>query len=463
MTPKILISEAEGQTAVCFDTGLVPRAFARTKLSQCFNDPGTIICPDGSKKTWIASGVTELDGFMRVWGPLFNGERLDLLIEEEQDKALQAVIHWIHGKLLLGETQTSIDPGAAFVVCGDNTETKGSVLFFPEHLSHRCLIAEEKEHSPYLCPDLDDMEAAAFCAGAMLYRILAATAPYFDPIDFFQDMREGVFTPLNFAATGIDEKISELVNAALLLPVERKRPIESGTVILDSLLKYLLEKGGKTPAVSSFFRPLSPEEAKTLAAEKERFQKRNNFKVKTKRFAMRNRKVLYAIGAAVIFMLFVFWNVMANRMGLPTTKGLDAYSVVYSYYDAFSALNHIYMEACIKGADKSDVEIVLNYYIIDKARQAHEMRISPSIIQAQVWKERGGELPAPNVFGITDMNLVQVSGNEQDNQVQYRAQYMLWFPNDQAFSSRTDNLTLTRRRGNWQITNINRIEKLEYR
>jgi hypothetical protein len=454
---RILIAEAEGKSSLCFDTGLDPRSFARTKLSQCFTEPGYIVCPDSTVKAWNASNVFILDGFMRVWGPLFEGERLDLFINSQNDKALQAVIFWIRARLFLGDTQSILNPGAAFVALTGKQETAGSVLITPENLSNRCLIAEEDENdiNPYLCPDLSGMDAAAFCAGTMLYRVFTGVHAFNDIKNIYQDMRDGLFIPPHFISYGMDEKLSKMIENALLLPVANKRK-ENGTAILNSLLTFLTEnKSGGDVKVSSFIRDVSEEEKEAITAKKKQITGRTNAIVKTKRFITRYKAALYAAAAVVLFAIFVAWNV-ANTHAQLTTKGLDSHSVVTSYYEAFNTLNHTYMEACLSGADKSDVNVAVNYYAIDRMRQAYEMKAGTAIISAHVWKEMGGELPAPNVFGITDMDIEEISGYEEDNEMRYRAKYLLWFPNEEAHSDRTDDLTLIRKKGIWKITEIKR-------
>jgi hypothetical protein len=172
---NIHVSDVDGKPATCFDTGLEPRSFARTKMSQCLIEPGYIVYPDGTHKVWKATGVNEVDGFMRVWGSPFTGKRLDFLLgqadsglkttaqEVSLQAALQAVAFWIHCKLLLGDVRSALNPGAIFISSeGGKDFPKGTVFFAPENLSQRCLLVEGLDTDYYNCPDLKGMEAAAF-------------------------------------------------------------------------------------------------------------------------------------------------------------------------------------------------------------------------------------------------------------------------------------------------------------
>jgi hypothetical protein len=131
-------------------------------------------------------------------------------------------------------------------------------------------------------------------------------------------------------------------------------------------------------------------------------------------------------------------------------------TVANEYYEAFSALNHMFMEACIMGADKSDINVAVNFFVVTKLRQNYEGANRPSIISARVWKELGGELPSPNAFGVTDLTIKQTGGSEFEGIVYFRTDYLLWFPHEEEPSHRTDDLTLKIHKGNWYITEINR-------
>jgi hypothetical protein len=455
---RIIISETDGKQTLCFDTGLDPRSFARTKLAQTFNEHGFVVCPDNSVHIWAAAGVTEHEGFMRIWGPLFDGIRLDdlLLVPGKQDMALQAVISWIQGKLALGDTSSVLSPGAAFVLFKDDAFPKGSVLFTPENLAERCLSVEGYRLNHFMSPDLSGMNAAAFCAAAMLYKIFAGVPAYPSVKDFYQDMREGFFVPLHLAAPGIDDELASCLQTALLQPVSYLKKSANDSSLLKKMLKILMKMGADAP-VSAFFGKINKNEEKHLVKERERFIKRRSRIVKIKRFVKRNKVILIIAGIILIFSVFVVSTTIVSRNSRPTTKGMDPRTMVTSYYEAFSNLNHQFMEECLMGADKSDINAAINYFVIYKIRQSNELKSSSSFITARVWKENGGTLPAPDVFGVVDLSLVNLEVDDTGAQTKYRADYTLWYPNEPLPVNRSDVLTLARnKKGNWQITKIDR-------
>jgi hypothetical protein len=469
----IILSNVDGKTVIYFDTGLDPRAFARTKMSQSLIETGVVSYPDGSCETWRPTGVNETNGLMRVWGHLFDSQRLDLLLEKTtlsiqteekrkaQQEALQAVSFWIRAKMLLGDTRSASNPGAAFV-CGEDEiipgQKRGAVFFAPEHLSNRCLFTEGAEIDRYNCPDLTEMEAAAFCAGLMLYIILAGVHPY--PAEtIYQDMREGIFPPPHIAIAGLNKKTSELILAALLLPVEKKRTEKSGSDILAGFLEILLDRENMVTDVSSFFNALTTEENTLFEKEKKQYLFRQNIIVKTRRFAAHNKYAIIGISAVVFFALFILISTTMSISQRPTTAGMASDAVIIAYYDAFSSLNHVFMEACISGADKTDINAAVSLYAINKTREAYEPSNTNVIVPARVWRENGGELPAPNVFGVTDLSIEYLAGDEEGSMMLYRVEYRLWSPSDNYSIRRSDVLTLKRDgRKNWRITEILRNE-----
>ena len=468
----IHVSELEGKRVLCFDTGLDPRTFARAKMSRHMAEAGYIVFPDGSNSEWKAAGVTEQNDNMIVWGQPFPGERLDLIIKNNsQQAALQAIVFWVKAKLFLSE-HSSLDPGAAFIVCDENDPQfpRGCVFFSPENLTQRCLVLENAEPDNFNSSDLTGMEAAAFCAAAMLYKVLCRAHPYPDQVHVSQDMRDGIFMPPGLAMPGLNDNLCSLIQSALNLPVKKMNPGKigasrtgsTGTEILNNMLGLLMKKDGNAVPVSSLFSEVSEEKQNRINNEIKLFTSRKNSIIKTKRFVSRNKQSV-VLSAVALFIVLVFAvSMIQTHSSRPTTEGMSPYQVINAYFKAFSSLDHIMMEACIRGASKTDIDVIINFFVIDRVRQAYEPGKGSLIISAMAWQEAGNELPAPNVFGITDLAIVRLGGSEDAGTVVYRADYIVWYPHEPIYSIRTDELTLSLdRRKRWRITDIQRDEKLE--
>jgi len=434
-------------------------------MSQNLIEPGYNVNPYGSYETWKITGVNENDGFMRVSGPSVPGKRLDIFLEEIdstsqslelKQEALEAIINWSKAKMFLGDTRSSTNPGASFV------SRDGNVFFAPEHISSRCLFIEGGKLDTYNCPDLVGMNTTAFCTAAMLYKILSGTHPY-PSDDLFQNMREGVFLPVHLAAPGLNPQLSELIQEALMLPVEKKgkqhTAPKSANEILTNIIDILTNNENKAVSFSSLFETVSTEKVKQYEKETKNYYFRKNKIVKFKRYATNNKYLLIGFAIGIAFILFVVFSTAISISHRPTTDGMSPDLVVNTYYDAFSSLNHQFMEACIHGADRSDINTVASFYAVIKQRQAYEGQNASSLIQARIWRDTGGKLPAPNVFGITDLKVNNIGGDEEDGMLIFTADYNFWTPYDEYAMHRNDTLTLKRdKRKRWKIIEILRTE-----
>ena len=427
-----MIIETDGRRVLGFDTGLDSRAFAQAKLAQLITEPGLIVRPAeagaGRIELWKASGVLERSDSggkptMVVWGPLFEGGRLDLLLNEskEQDKVLAAICAWIQAMLALGEgTAVPPWPGAAIIAQEDAAASAAvgapspAVFFAPPGLARRCIIAAAES---CVHPGLDGMNGAAFTAAAMLYRLFAGTPPFSmtDESLLHQDMREGNFLPVRFAVPGLDPRLNALIQEAL------EPPHGNGERLLNEILA-LVRPDGQTVPAASLVQPLAEENRALLEKEKILFQKRKNASVRTRRFVMRNTAVLAGCFAALVAAVLITASIVQNRSRLPSTAGMEPAQVIESYYNAFGELDHQMMEACVtNGAGKDDINSVINLFVISKTRQAYENKFTPLIISARKWQQ-GAEMDTGTlVFGVTDL---QITKNKEE--AQYRADYILW-------------------------------------
>jgi hypothetical protein len=511
MIERILHLEIGGERRLGFDTGLSPQAFAQAKLAQFIIQEGSIVLPSGRMLLWQPGGAEELKGTMVVWGPNFEGERLDQLLDpaalaspEARRKALWALGRWIaaypQGKSLW-PAGVLIAPAAQ----KDGPYPAGTVFFPPEGLRLRVVRAEGEEvwlngGESLVCRDLEGDASASFTAGAMLYRILAAEKspagaalpfPARDKDLLHQDMREGIFLPLRLAAPGLDPAAADLADRALAgvkIPVSRP-PLAAFTEIL--------EKTGGT----ALFRELDSGELEKLREERRRFEKKRELTVGTRRFVVRNTAVLAGIGAAVIIVSLFVNSMIASQRERPTTAGMDSRQVVEAYYGAFGKMDHTLMEACVlKKAGKGDIDMVARYFVTSRVRQAYEYT-TEAVIPAQDWFEMGAPPTGVPIFGVSDLSVARTAGGEADEELNYRAEYILWIPGPgedggegpipivavpgpaQSAGSGLppgaptvepedfvpplgypfiDDLTLVRRKGNWRISNITRVNQ-EYR
>jgi len=494
MERQVFLFNVDHQEALGFDTGLDSRAFARAKFAQFITEPGLIVSLDGlapSVNFWKASGVVE-HSTMIVWGPpplpLFKGERLDILLHDndKREEALTAIRIWIRAVLALGKEHhapTGAPPTGApplwpcAALIGGNRLNE--IFFAPPGLTLHCLMTKEtcQINNRYVHPGLNGMNAAAFTAAAMLYQVFAGSPafPAADEIILHEDMREGNFLPIRLAMPGLDDRLSALIQNALNQNLKKDGGLPNGTRLLEELVALL-----QTAAPNSFVSRLSEADKLLIEKEKTQYLKTNNASVKTRRFVKRNASILLGSFAAVVIAILIVNSIIKSRSAL-STAGMEPVQVIESYYNAFGELDHQWMEACvIKNAGKDDISMVTNLFIIGKIRQAYEHNVLSSFISAREWLEMGGGQIALQVFGVTDLQLTM--SNEQlamnsTNEARYRVDYTLWVPGETADDSeieqnangkaaeyippksflRTDFVTLVQRKGNWRISEISRV------
>jgi hypothetical protein len=481
----IFTFETDGNQALGFDTGLDSRAFAQAKCAQYLTEPGLIVFPDGRFESWRAAGVIEYGGgpnkkaSMVIHGPPLPGERLDLLLNAGETDALWAVFFWIQARLAIGDQKIPVQPFAALIAVEDQADSypAGSVFFAPEQLVKRCVLAEAHDHAGtgsdricggewYVHPDLEGKDASAFTAAAMLYRIFSGSPPFpaMDENLLHEDIREGNFLPAHLAAPGLNRELADMIQAAFGPGAHQ---------FLHQLFEILNNAGAGSPGcahleTAPFIRALSEEELKKAVEDRELFLKKKKITVKTRRFVIKNTALILGIGAVLLIGLLSARSIIKSRAELPTTRGMTSLEVIQSYYGAIGSLDHQMMDACtVKGAGKDDINMVSNFFVISKMREAYEQNRESQFLSAQEWKDSGAGPAASQVFGITDLEIEKISGSEDGEESHFNSSFIIWIPAagetpeedadtmPQGYSY-TDDLSLIRYKGDWRISKIER-------
>ncbi|MDR0495479.1 MAG: hypothetical protein LBG95_07620 [Treponema sp.] len=473
--------ELDGKTVLGFDSGLDSRSFAQAKLAQLIAEPGFVVCGT-DVGLWKASGVAEIANAekkptMVIWGPSFEGERLDLLLEKsgEQDKMLTAIVRWIKAFLLVKEKYPQYVPPLwpCAAIIGET-----SIFFAPPNLIGTCMAAAETEarfSGSYVHPAFNGMDAAAFTFAAMLYHVLAGIPPFTaqDEALLHQDMREGNFLPIRFAVPGLDARLSSLIQNALIPLEKRTGGSIRGITLLNGILA-IVQADGQSVCAASLAGSLSDDGRLQLEKEKTQFVKRKTALRKVKHFIDRNKTPLIAGFAAVLIALIVGTSVAKNRSSLPA--GLSPAEVIGRYYNAIGELDHQTMESCvIRNAGKTDISMVINLFVISKMRQVYGANNSPALISASLWQQGENEpfdSRAFEVFGVTDLNIKQMA-DSGGNSISYQANYTLWVPAELAAEvtpeaaalveagqpfpfHRSDLITIVKKKKGWRISEIKR-------
>ena len=447
-----------------FDTGLCARAFAQAKMAQFITLPGFIVFPNGEIKTWKPGGVIDRQT-MIIWGPAFPGEKLtDIINSERKDEALNALLFWLTARIIIEENpdiNCSVYPGTngAYVVTQKRYNADfptGTVFFPPQRLIS---LVQRCQTERWTHPDLKGAQAISFEAGAMLYRIFCGVPPFpnNNREELMQDIREGVFVPPFLAAPGIDPDLASLISNAMNSTASNVSPQQ---------IRDFFKASGSKP-VSSWIKTLDKNELDKVLSERQQYNKKNSLKVKTRRFVNRNTTLLAVSLISLVLLLFIIRGGVRHRSEMPTTRGMTAIEVVYAYYNAFNALNHVMMEACLTGRislARDDINTVMNFFVISRVRQAYEL-FDP-IFPAAEWLNEGRPVTDRLVFGITDLAITTLW--ESDTQASFEANYILWLPgtyfDEEGFFIKPDSrqirdrLELVFQNELWRIRSIERVQ-----
>jgi hypothetical protein len=472
LTRNILTDfSAQGEKSLGFNTGLDSAAFAKARLHRLLTLGSRIVGPGLSVQPWKPCGVIEQEDGMVIWGPHFAGERLDQILAGDRDLALDALRHWIGAQAVLTSVQvalaepqavgpsggasgpqslappmlTSPAPGAALIA------PDGSILFPPEELMRLVLDAEIPGGwflgaERWVHPDLTGKAAAAFTAAAMLYRVFCGELPFPCPdSEVLRDIREGNFIPTRLAAPGLERGIGMLIDESLS-PKGSAPDLEALAAVLGAP-----GSGGAT----SFFHPLREEESAKLLLERQRFSRKKEKTVKARRFLRKNAPIITGVSVVILVLGIFTGSIISGRKNRPNTLGMPPREVVTTYYNAFGNLDHELMEACvINKAGKNDINMVTNYYVISRVRQAYEGQ--QPLIPAQEWIDAGSTPPMEaSPFGISGLELEDL-GSPTEGKWQFRAAYSLLVPDTVEGIPVKDELTLALQKKAWRIADIRR-------
>ena len=437
MFSRVLQFELEGQTVIGFDTGLDNKAFAQAKMAQFLSQNGYIVKSNGSIKPWKAEGVYELPRHdssankttMVMWGPDFSGLSLDKLVQDSnnREQALEAVRFYIKAMSALLDREKSsltIFPGTSGAIFCNQGSDFGSFFFPPERLVKRSIEADGEaglnKSQQWYHPDLKGEQAAVYTTAVMLYTIFASALPFEKKdIDTLRhDIREGVYMPIELAAPGFDKELGGLISDAINPGKNNKRP---------SLLQIIncLEKS-RSHKIADFFTELAEEERQKIKNKFLQYKKNQDFNVRTKRFVIRNTAIITACLALVLTVVLFTHGYFRRLSERFNTIGLSPIEVAQAYYNAFNSLDHDIIDACIHGRNaRNDITLVMNLFVISRARQAYEMD-ARTFIPAQDWIDSGSPETNALIFGVTDLMLQTLSVTE--NEVFIQADYNLWIP-----------------------------------
>jgi hypothetical protein len=451
---------------ITFNSGISEADFTRARMTGLVGEPGFVVAVEGKVSVWRAQGTCLEGGCMAVEGPWPfregpEGRRMDELLRAGGETGLAALKAWLTARLRLrgayastgadaeagAGTEASALPVSAFPapnplgawVCPEG------VFFAPEKLVQFVRRRDEafwyEAAEAWHHPDLDATGRAeasdAWTGAAMLYALLSGEAPFKlcalvalsprqrkDPNNriniLHSDQREGVFTPLRYAAPGVEKDVENMVGF-ILGPSGKTDAKKPGLAELYHLVQ-------SKASIDSFFQKLSNDDRAKILEEKRRWLKRRERIVKGRRFAVRNRTILAVAAGVVVLGCIIAYSTVRNIRSRPNTLGLQPEQVVSGWYQALGSLNTNILDDYSTGKAGGDFKNAVSYlWVTSRYRMAIEGKNFYET--PDEWLKAGAKPTDALVFGVKNLSMNPLDADPRDGTLSFMVNYTLYYPN----------------------------------
>lgn len=433
--------EENDRRTLAIGTGIPPRGHvARTFTAVSRN--GAVLIEGNEAFPWPIERVLSFDDQFYLAGPYYEGETVEELLRRQRGPGsppwLTSFLRTIL-RTLDDENLHMGNVGTCLV-----TET-GGMLFFDAALArelNRSIPADRRArvHAPYTDERLTGAAARAFQAAAILYHGLTGEPPV--PVHGAED-RTTVVSPVHARNPAVTETIAAAMDR--ILSGESGKEVK----LLREIDDALRENRGKW--TDDLPREELDRRRHRACESAERLGR-----ARTKRaFWRRNRTRLLVTAVLVVAVGSIPVSIVSNRLQPPVTAGLEPVELVTGYYQAWTDLDHVFMEdAVARGVNRERIREVTNIFVIDRVQTAHGQH--GRLIPPQRWLDDG--MPGDRApYGVTDLELVLE--RETPREVIVTTRYRLWLPvtgEDESpiahHTSMEERLTLVPARHGWEIT-----------
>lgn len=424
------VIEIHGSRKLGIFTGKNSKVFAQTDLVALKRDKGWYQTADGTLKEWKIEGSTEIEDKVVFYGPLLAAQEIpeDFNPSEKEFNELK------HFFCSLDNHRENRFSSLHFARLEE-----GGFLQFPPHLMHEIekINYDRGDYSlrKYSHPDLSGDKQLSYALACIQFRMIFGHDPWVEQEE-----------------EAMDHEIRERV----LPPFERFLKPESSALFLWNVLQMGeegpdLEEWRNYETIHS--KEVSPEFLDALEKSYKRFYQ--------KRYVMRHRIKLMAIGTSAALGLYIMIRIILNILAPAYTEGMEPTEVVNLFYQAWGDLDVTVTSELIVKRSKIDTQYSLDFmYVSTRIRQGTDR--SSRVILPEQWLEAGkpalGQFDM--IFGLTDLKLEQIESNH------FKASYLAWFPSgaDDDLTVPTvvqmeDEILLTTKKDSWFIEEIRTLNK----
>ncbi|SIP89694.1 hypothetical protein SAMN05920897_101183 [Alkalispirochaeta americana] len=442
--------------------GIEPRGHTAQNVSAAARRGGCIAGPHKSTP-WPIARVLRLEGTYYLAGPPLEGETLEELLPWKPD---QPVPPWVTPFLqaLVREL-----PEGRYSLCNIRTSLvtpQGDLLLLDSRLCREInqgLPGTLRNHllEPYWNDRLGreaaarPLPAAVYQTAAIIYQALTGEPPAKGPAKQDEDPTVEI-RPLHSLRPEVLPQVASILDD--LLQGARPADLEALELILEAVRE---NRGAWLEDI-----PHQERQARQDSAL-EQFQ-RDQRQRRGKTFWRKNRSRIVVIAAVALVLSTIPAAMIRSRLAAPATAGLAPLELVEGFYQAWNALDHLFMDdATGKGVARATIREVTNLYVIDRVQTAHERH--SRFRTPREWQEAGNP-PDLIPYGISNLEITPLG--EDDQAFLAQVDYALWRPEGAAADDQEkpaiiiawtrDVLRLEPSRHGWLITEItSTVQELE--
>jgi len=422
--------EVRGTKKLGLFTGSNSKIFANSDMVAFKQDCGWYMDIQGHLKSWKIEGITESEGKVVFYGPWLEIQSLEKDYCPDSSE-FQALIHFL--------SQIDSRKENEFSALHMARLKEGGFIQFPPLLMNEIIkLSRDRADFPlrqFRHPDLKGDRLLSYSLGCIQFRMMTGHYPWIEteqePMD--HEIRERILPHLEKYYQ--PRKSAELVWGSLQL-------VEEGPELKEWQDYQVIEE--KTCP------PLLVEE---LQKSYKRFYQ--------KRYAMKNRVKLAAIGLAIALAVYISVTVIMNILAPPYTEGLSQREVVELFYESWGSLDVGTADELVIRRSRIDSQQNMDFmFVTSKVRQANDF--NTRVLSPEQWLAAGKPNLEPTeiLFGITDLEL------EDEGNNQFSAHYLAWYPpsGDEDPQSPTileiqDEVYLRQKKDAWFIDRVTTMEK----
>lgn len=415
--PEELYSRIEenGKTYFTFPTGIEENRHYLKIFSDQKETPGYLI-KDDTIEEWKFEGFRRQDGMFHLFGPYFEGESLESLLQQPWESLYPYLIQLLEAWSLVQKQHRSL-----FSVRTDLILflKEGGILFLPVDIFKTIRGSQAEGHALQTFgaiqhPFLEDQISCSFSFAALLYKVFTGQYPFLADTheDIKSRMEIGTVPPPHLLKFDLRQDISQWLVDVLQGKV---------TPTFKGWQKALTDwqKNGVTASSESTSRMTSEQAQRKIATIYKTHQR--------KVFVQTHRWLLISLACGFLVVFGIAYHFLSIWLEPRVTQGFPPYQVVETFYQSINTMDFMTMQDCvIDDAGDSEIDEASHMQVLVKMNQVYNM--GEGLVNATEWEKLGKPKLPPErlIYGITDFSVKELSPEPKPI---FQVSYTKWTPN----------------------------------